>query len=150
MCQFHRIMKSVTICKALKHFTFFLFFFFWTVFMSLTNCLFEWAPTCAFLFALLFATLQPWEIVSTFRKEEKPRGGMVIRQILVENHYFALFWQWWPLFLLFDYFLPPCWCHNNMCWYDIISVQYISCFPANSSFFPLFSQLIFLNELMHI
>ena len=47
--------------------------------MSLTNCLFEWAPTCAFLFALLFATLQPWEIVSTFRKEEKPRGGMVIR-----------------------------------------------------------------------
>ena len=91
MCQFHRIMKSVTICKALKHFTFFLFFFFfWTVFMSLTNCLFEWAMTCTFLFVLLFATLQPWEIVSTFRKEEKPRGGMVIRQILVENHYFAL------------------------------------------------------------
>lgn len=146
MCQFHRIMKSSPFAR-LWSISLSSFFFFWTVFTSLTNCLFEWAMTCTFLFGLLFATLQPWEIVSTFWKEEEPRGGMVIRQIRVENHYFVLLWQRWSLFLLFDYFLPPCWCHNNMCWYDILSVQYISCFPENSSFFP-FS--IFLNKLMHI
>ena len=161
MCQFHRIMKSVTICKALRHFTFFLFFFFFFL-----NCiyvfdqLFIWrGNNLYFPFLLFFAILEPWKIVFTFQKEEESRGRMVIRQILVENKYFALLWQRWPLFLLFDYSYH----HVDAIITCVDMVLYLfntylasqqECEllirRANSSFFPLFLNYFFLNELMHI